>query len=642
MSNWIKLSETLEKVIDYRGKTPKKLGGNWTNSGYRALSALNVKTKGLVNIDEIKFVNESLYKLWMKEEVLKGDILLTSEAPAGQTLIWESEEKIVLSQRLFALRVNSKSHNYFIKYFLQSEIGQTEIFRNTSGSTVFGISAKMFDLINVPNVSKSEQVKIGKVLKYLDDKIELNNKINAELEQMAKTLYDYWFVQFDFPNEEGKPYKSSGGKMIYDKVLKREIPEGWGHETIGDLGTIIGGSTPSKLIDSYFSTNGIPWITPKDLSENAGNKFITRGELDVTDLGRKDASLKLLPASSVLMSSRAPVGYLAINRIECTTNQGFKSIVCDRTYSSEYVYYVLYRYMPVIEANAIGSTFKEISASVLKSIDIIKPYHQIVKNFIKRIKLLFDKQNNLEKQNQELAQLRDWLLPMLMNGQVKVVDDSESGNGSFSIAAEPGVGYGNIEPLDIPLSKKGFARQVLAGKVVSVFKDDPNFSNIKFQKIQFLAENLIEVDLGQNYYYQAAGPYDNSFMKSIYGHFKTQKWFDSQNQRFVPLAKAEKIEEYYQGYFGSMQDSLDKLFSLLYQTTEAETEIIATIYAVWNNRIIEDTSMSDNELIEDFYKWSDRKQQYSNEQIIVGLKWLRDNNLEPRGFGKLIKKAKSK
>ncbi|WP_286834821.1 MULTISPECIES: restriction endonuclease subunit S [Sphingobacterium] len=638
MSKVIGLNEIANIITGFPFK-----GEKYSATGIRTVRGENV-TEGKLRWDTIKCWNEHFnqeeYYLLKKDDIVIG--MDGSKVGKNKARIRKSDLPLLLAQRVACVRAKKGNDQVFLYYLINNPRFEEYVFKTQTGSSVPHISKKQIEDFKVPIFNLITQHKIGSVLSALDDKIELNNKINVELEQMAKTLYDYWFVQFDFPNDEGKPYKSSGGKMVYDTVLKREIPEGWGHEKIGDLGTIIGGSTPSKLIDSYFATNGIPWITPKDLSENAGNKFITRGELDVTDLGRKNASLKILPANSVLMSSRAPVGYLAINRIECTTNQGFKSIVCDRTYSSEYVYYVLYRYMPIIEANATGSTFKEISASVLKSIDIIKPDHQIVKNFIKRIKLLFDKQNNLEKQNQELAQLRDWLLPMLMNGQVKVVGDSESGNGSFSIAAEPCVGYGNIEPLDIPLSKKGFARQVLAGKVVSVFKDDSNFSNIKFQKIQFLAENLIEVDLGQNYYYQAAGPYDNTFMKSIYGHFKAQKWFDSQNQRFVPLEKAEKIEEYYHGYYRSMQDSLDKLFGLLYQTTEAEAEIIATIYAVWNNRIIEDTSISDNELVEDFYKWSDRKQQYTSDQILAGLKWLRDNNLEPRGFGKLIKKAKSK
>ncbi|WP_156307935.1 restriction endonuclease subunit S [Sphingobacterium endophyticum] len=577
-----------------------------------------------------------------------GDTLVAKITPClenGKTAYVDilNEGEIAFgSSEFIVLRENEKSDSKFIYYLARSPLFRERAIscmEGTSGRKRVNEGALKRQEILVPNVLT--QKKIASVLSALDDKIELNNRINTELEQMSKTLYDYWFVQFDFPNEAGKPYKSSGGKMVYNNVLKREIPEGWDHEKIADLGTIIGGSTPSKLTKSNFAPKGMPWITPKDLSVNIGKKFITRGEIDVTELGMKEASLKILPAGSVLMSSRAPVGYLSINRVDCTTNQGFKSIVCDKTYSCEYVYYVLNRYMPVIEANATGSTFKEISASVFKSINILKPNHQIVEMFIKVIKPIFDNQNNLEQQNQELAQLRDWLLPMLMNGQVKVGDNYNIESDAVSIAAEPDVSYGSTEPLDIPTNKKGFARQVLAGKVVSVFKDDPNFSNIKFQKVQFLAEHIIEADLNQNYYYQAAGPYDNAFMKSINGHFKTQKWFDSQNQRFVTLTKEEKIEGYYQGYFARGQDRLDRLFNLLYRTTEAEAEIIATMYAVWNNRIIQGTSITDNELIEDFYQWSDRKQQYTKDQILVGLNWLRDNNLEPKGFGNLIKKAKN-
>ncbi|MGC4234932.1 MAG: restriction endonuclease subunit S [Niabella sp.] len=244
--------------------------------------------------------------------------------------------------------------------------------------------------------------------------------INDNLKQQAKTLYDYWFVQFDFPNAEGKPYKSSGGKMVWNEVLKKNIPQGWCNEKIGDLGTIIGGSTPSKAIEENFSQEGIPWITPKDLSLNVGKKFITKGEIDLSEKGRKEAALNLLPPRSVLMSSRAPVGYLAVNRVTCTTNQGFKSIVCNKSYSCEYIYYVLNQYMPTIEANATGSTFKEISGTVFKAINIIKPSRTIVNEFTKKGKKIFDKQDNLEKQNQQLSALRDWLLPMLMNGQVKI------------------------------------------------------------------------------------------------------------------------------------------------------------------------------------------------------------------------------
>lgn len=281
------------------------------------------------------------------------------------------------------------------------------------------------------------QEKIASILSSLDSKIELNNKINVELEAVVKTIYDYWFVQFDFPISkeqakamgkpklEGKPYKSSGGKMVWNEALKREIPEGWGHIFLDKISDIVGGSTPSKENDSYFSKDGIPWITPKDLSMNVGNKFIKHGELDVTIEGKSSASLNLLPKGTVLMSSRAPIGYLAITSNDVTTNQGFKSFVPKDYFSTEYIYYVVKNLLPVIEANASGSTFKEISGSVLKSIRTLGPQKEFVDLFTLKVNPIFKMQELLEKENQELASLRDWLLPMLMNGQVKVKDGEE-------------------------------------------------------------------------------------------------------------------------------------------------------------------------------------------------------------------------
>jgi type I restriction enzyme S subunit len=277
-----------------------------------------------------------------------------------------------------------------------------------------------------------EQAAIASVLTALDTKIELNQQINAELEGMAKLLYDYWFVQFDFPISsaqatamgkprlEGKPYRSSGGKMVFNPDLKREIPVGWSVGSLNCLGEIVGGSTPSTKEDHFFSTHGTPWITPKDLSRNVGNKFIACGESGVTDAGMKGASLTLLPAGTVLMSSRAPIGYTAIARNPVTTNQGFKSFVPSKGYSTEFIYYTLNHLMKIIEQNASGSTFKEVSGGTLKSIQTQLPEPCVLARFSMLMKPIFSQQDNLERQNQELAALRDWLLPMLMNGQVTV------------------------------------------------------------------------------------------------------------------------------------------------------------------------------------------------------------------------------
>jgi len=208
--------------------------------------------------------------------------------------------------------------------------------------------------------------------------------------------------------------------MIYNETLKRDIPEGWTDGSLEKLGKIIGGSTPSTEVPEYFSTEGTPWITPKDLSDNIGNRFIQRGDMGVSEKGIKAASLKLLPAGTVLMSSRAPIGYLAVARNPVTTNQGFKSFVPENEFTTDYIYFTLKHFMKLIQANASGSTFKEISGGTLKAVKIHLPPDELVKKFTEFSSSLSSQQSVLERQNQEITQLRDWLLPMLMNGQVTV------------------------------------------------------------------------------------------------------------------------------------------------------------------------------------------------------------------------------
>ena len=307
----------------------------------------------------------------------------------------------------------------YIYYFLQ----YLDLGNQKSGSGVPTMNRNHLHPIKIRAYrDKTCQQRTIKILSLIDKKIQINDQINQELEALAKTLYDYWFVQFDFPDQNGKPYKSSGGKMVYNPELKREIPEGWGVEKLENLGTIVGGSTPTKSISDNFTKGGegYSWITPNDLSNNKGNKFIKNGEIDVTVRGLKDASLKLYPEGTVLMSSRAPVGYLAIATKELTTNQGFKSFIPDKKYDKNYIYYTLQNCLKVIEQNASGSTFKEISATVLKDIKVLQPNLEIVKKFEIKVSSINNYIRDNEVQNQELTQLRDWLLPMLMNGQVKV------------------------------------------------------------------------------------------------------------------------------------------------------------------------------------------------------------------------------
>lgn len=314
----------------------------------------------------------------------------------------------------------------YVYHLFKTKTVREQVRLTSSGSKVKHTSPERIYNVKVPLPSVTEQQKIVNFLDALENKIDLNNRINTELEAMAKTLYDYWFVQFDFPDANGKPYKASGGKMVYNDILKREIPVGWSDGTLDNLGQIVGGSTPSTADKNNFSEQGSAWITPNDLSGNIGNKFISKGAMGVTAEGIKSASLKKYPAGTVLLSSRAPIGYMAIARNALTTNQGFKSFIPSKGYPTEFVYFTVKNSLKAIIQYASGSTFKEVSGTVIKTVKLALPPNELVEEFRAKVEDLFKRQDTLEQENEQLIALRDWLLPILMNGQVTVKPSTEA------------------------------------------------------------------------------------------------------------------------------------------------------------------------------------------------------------------------
>ncbi|HEZ0133704.1 restriction endonuclease subunit S [Neisseria meningitidis] len=351
----------------------------------------------------------------------KGDILLANIRPYLKK-IWYAQFDGGCSADVLAIRANAKTDSHFLFYALFRDDFFIHAMKGAKGTKMPRGDKTQIMEFKIPVFDLKTQQSIAAVLSALDKKIALNKQINARLEEMAKTLYDYWFVQFDFPDANGKPYKSSGGEIVFDETLKREIPKGWEVKSLGNLAEIVGGSTPSTADSDNFCSNGTAWITPYDLSKNQDNKFISHGEIDVSEKGIKNASLKKYPTGTVLMSSRAPIGYMAIARNEVTTNQGFKSFIPNKGFSKEFVFYAVKNSLKSIMQSASGSTFKEVSATTLHSIQAVFPKHELVEKYTERSKKIFKIQDNLEKQNHQLTQLRDFLLPMLMNGQVSVAE----------------------------------------------------------------------------------------------------------------------------------------------------------------------------------------------------------------------------
>ena len=289
---------------------------------------------------------------------------------------------------------------------------------NTSGSHK-RIDPLDFMEIEVHLPKMSDQKRIGQTLANLDTKIELNTQINDNLEAMAKQLYDYWFVQFDFPNEEGKPYKSSGGAMVYNERLKREIPIGWEVENLIDFAEIKNGATPSTADEANYGGD-IVWITPKDLSDQQ-SKFVYQGERNITKQGFDSCSTSMLPTNSVLMSSRAPIGLVSIAKHEVCTNQGFKSFIPKSISDSIYLYYYIKHNIKQIEQLGTGTTFKEVSRDDLCKFPILTiGAKNIYVQWIELQNGIADKQLALTKEIAALTKQRDELLPLLMNGQASI------------------------------------------------------------------------------------------------------------------------------------------------------------------------------------------------------------------------------
>jgi len=307
------------------------------------------------------------------------------------------------------LACNSSYSEEFIYYFLKSDYGQKVLLRDIQGAIQKNITMKAIRDVSLPDISIQEQDKIVSILKSLDDKIDNNNQVNQELEAMAKTLYDYWFVQFDFPDQNGKPYKSSGGKMVYNPELKREIPEGWGVEKLGDISQYV-----SEKVDS-FELNIENYV-------GTDNMIADMGGIELTTSIPKSGTSTKFSAGDILISNIRP--YFKKIWLSDRTGGCSADVLCirtNRTIPKEFVYATLARddFFNYDVAGSKGSKMPRGDKKHIMEYPIVFEFG-VAEQYSKIVRPIYEAVHENNNQNQELTKLRDWLLPMLMNGQVKV------------------------------------------------------------------------------------------------------------------------------------------------------------------------------------------------------------------------------
>jgi type I restriction enzyme S subunit len=385
----VKLGNVLQLLIDHRGKTPKKLGGNWSSSGIPAISAKNIKNGQIVNEKDIRYVSQKLYDKWMPEKLHSGDILLTSEAPLGELLYLKEKTDYCLSQRLFALRTQSeKLSSKFLYYYLLSPIGRHQLLRRISGTAAEGIRQTelvQLDVTFPENIE--EQKRIADILSAFDDKIELNNKISRTLEQMAQAIFKELFVNFRFPGHEKV-------KMVDSELGK--IPAGWEVKNVMEIVKRI------SVGKKYENKTALP----------IGKvPILDQGQSGYIGFHNNEPGVMASIDEPVVVFTNHTCNYRLMTR-PFSAIQNVLPYVGINGYPTLFVYYLTSGKIKMQEYKGHWPEFEQQ--------EFVVPQKALAEEFVSFVKPMIQKMVEMENENQKLAALRDLLLPKLMSGEIKV------------------------------------------------------------------------------------------------------------------------------------------------------------------------------------------------------------------------------
>lgn len=417
MSNWkpAKLGDIAETCL---GKMLDKEKNKGEPKPYLANIDVRWGSFDLSNLRTMRFEESETERYGLKN----GDLVICEGGEPGRCAIWRDQlPQMMIQKALHRVRANSNFSNEFIFYRLLLAGRRGELDKYFIGSTIKHLTGFTLKQIEFDYPELTEQKKIAAVLSALDAKIELNQRMNEELEGMAKLLYDYWFVQYDFPMSAayaaalgkphltGHPYRASGGKMVYNQTLKREIPEGWQTTTLSTFANITLGQSPPG--HSYNQ-------------KGAGMVFFQGS----TDFGWRypqvreftTAPSRLAKQGDILLSVRAPVGTLNVANQNCCIGRGLAALKAKSGHDSFLFEVMLYFKTVFDRRNSSGTTFGAITKDDLHSLEFACPPigSPLLDAFEEKMKPAHKTILNNHHQNQELTRLRDWLLPMLMNGQV--------------------------------------------------------------------------------------------------------------------------------------------------------------------------------------------------------------------------------
>lgn len=385
------LGESLDVLIDHRGKTPGKLGTDFVESGVPVASAILVKN-GRLDLTEARFVDHATWKRWMGVPTRSGDVLLTSEAPLGRVARVETDEPLVLGQRLFGLRGKGGTlDSGYLYYALQTDRVQSDLLGRSTGTTVLGIRQAALRQVVIPAPPFPEQKAIAEVLGALDDKIAANSRTVGLLLELA----DARFAQ----------------------AVTGVRP---GPQTFGDVADVGGGGTPRTTVDQYWGGE-VHWATPTDVTALSA-PYLAKTTRTITEEGLAACASALYPVGSILMTSRATIGAFALAQVPAAVNQGFIVANAKNPAHQWWLFHEMKSRVPEFKSFANGATFLELSRGLFKDLKVRLAGENAISGFGDTVGPLHASAATLVAESQILAQTLDELLPLLMSGKVRVKD----------------------------------------------------------------------------------------------------------------------------------------------------------------------------------------------------------------------------
>lgn len=431
MSDWETAALEDLSIRITKGTTPSKSMGGFSDFGVNYVKSESITHSGIIDASKFQYISIKNHEKLKRSQLAQDDILFSmAGVHLGKTaMVKEEYLPANTNQAVCLIRIDPcRAHPKFVFYSLRRAEVKHFALNATSQSAQPNINLKDIGSISVPLPAIEDQKAIAHILGTLDDKIEINQKMNQTLEEIAKAIFKSWFVDFDpvRAKAEGRPtgLPPEISDLFPDELVDSEIgeiPKGWEVKTIADLADCVGGATPSTKNPEFWEGGKHTWTSPKDLS---GSKSIHLLKTDrkITEAGLKKISSGLLPVGTVLLSSRAPVGYLALTTEPTAINQGYIAL---KPQSGIYNYFLLHwceSNLDEIKNRASGTTFAEISKAAFRPIPAIEPSNSAMKKFHHFVSPIYERVLAASKEMETLAELRDTLLPKLISGELRIAD----------------------------------------------------------------------------------------------------------------------------------------------------------------------------------------------------------------------------